>query len=62
MPAADALNHDRLIDYFTDLVRIDSLSRREGALARRLKSDLEALGAKCGSTMLGSEWAATRET
>ncbi|MEW6681515.1 MAG: M20/M25/M40 family metallo-hydrolase [Nitrospirota bacterium] len=46
MPAADALNHARLIDYFTELVRIDSLSRREGELARRLKSDLEALGAK----------------
>jgi tripeptide aminopeptidase len=46
VPATDALNHARLIDYFMDLVRIDSLSRREGALARRLKSDLEALGAK----------------
>lgn len=39
------LNHARLIDYFMDLVRIDSLSRREGAIAKRLKTDLEALGA-----------------
>lgn len=40
------LNHERLIAYFTDLVRIDSHSRREGAIARRLTADLEALGAK----------------
>ncbi len=40
------LNHERLIDYFLDLVRIDSLSRHEGAIARRLTADLEALGAK----------------
>jgi tripeptide aminopeptidase len=46
MPATATLNHPRLIDYFMDLVRIDSLSRREGAVARRLKADLEALGAK----------------
>lgn len=44
--SAATLNHSRLIDYFMDLVRIDSLSRREGAVARRLKADLEALGAK----------------
>lgn len=46
MPATATLNHPRLIDYFMDLVRIDSLSRREGAVARRLKADLEAIGAK----------------
>jgi tripeptide aminopeptidase len=40
------LNHERLIAYFMDLVRIDSHSRREGAIARRLTADLEALGAK----------------
>lgn len=36
---------ERLKSYFLDLVRIDSLSRREGAIARRLAADLEALGA-----------------
>lgn len=36
---------DRLKDYLLDLVRIDSLSRREGAIARRLTADLEAIGA-----------------
>ena len=46
MSAAAMLNHARLIDYFMDLVRIDSLSRREGAIARRLTADLKALGAK----------------
>jgi tripeptide aminopeptidase len=45
VPTPATLNHARLIDYFMELVRIDSLSRREGAIARRLKTDLEALGA-----------------
>lgn len=45
MPAPATLNHARLIDYFMELVRIDSLSRREGAIAKRLKTDLDALGA-----------------
>jgi tripeptide aminopeptidase len=40
------MNHERMIEYFMDLARIDSLSRREGAIARRLTADLEALSAK----------------
>jgi tripeptide aminopeptidase len=39
------IREDRLRDVFLDLVRIDSLSRREGAIARRLVGELEALGA-----------------
>jgi tripeptide aminopeptidase len=35
----------RLKRHFLDLVRIDSLSRREGAIAKRLVADLEAIGA-----------------
>jgi tripeptide aminopeptidase len=45
VPTPATLNHARLIDYFMELVRIDSLSRHEGAIAKRLKTDLEALGA-----------------
>ena len=40
------INASRVVDYLVDLVRIDSLSRREGAIARRLAADLEALGAR----------------
>jgi tripeptide aminopeptidase len=39
------IDAERLKSYFLDLVRIDSLSRREGEIARRLTTDLEALGA-----------------
>jgi tripeptide aminopeptidase len=42
------IREDRLRDVFLDLVRIDSLSRREGAIARRLTGELEALGATVG--------------
>jgi len=34
-----------LLDYFLALVQIDSESKQEGAMARRLAADLEALGA-----------------
>ena len=44
-PSPMGIREDRLRDVFLDLVRIDSLSRREGAIARRLVSELEALGA-----------------
>lgn len=37
---------ERLIDDFLGLVRIDSLSRREGAVAARLSAELRALGAE----------------
>jgi tripeptide aminopeptidase len=40
------INATRLVDYLVDLVRIDSVSRREGAVARRLVADLEAVGAR----------------
>lgn len=39
------INTSRMADHFVDLVRIDSLSRREGAIAARLVADLRALGA-----------------
>jgi len=39
------IREDRLRDLFLDLVRIDSLSRREGAIAQRLAAELLALGA-----------------
>lgn len=38
------INRERLRDYLLDLVRIDSHSREEGAVASKLKVDLEALG------------------
>jgi tripeptide aminopeptidase len=39
------IREDRLRDLFLDLVRIDSLSRREGAIAQRLTAELLKLGA-----------------
>ncbi len=39
------VNRERFVQHFLDLVRIDSHSRREGAIMRRLQADLEALGA-----------------
>ncbi len=39
------VNRDRYVQHFLDLVRIDSHSRKEGAIMRRLQADLEALGA-----------------
>jgi tripeptide aminopeptidase len=39
------INRDRFVEHFLDLVRIDSHSRKEGAIMRRLQADLEALGA-----------------
>ena len=39
------INRDRYVQYFLDLVRTDSHSRKEGAIMRRLQADLEALGA-----------------
>jgi tripeptide aminopeptidase len=40
------IQETRLRDLFLDLVRIDSLSRREGAIAARLARELAALGAR----------------
>ncbi len=42
-----AVNRDRLKNILLDLVRIDSLSRRERACAMRLKREMEQLGAVC---------------
>jgi tripeptide aminopeptidase len=42
-----AVNRERLKNLLLDLVRIDSLSRREGACAMRLKREMENLGAAC---------------
>ncbi len=42
-----AVNRDRLKNILLDLVRIDSLSRREGACARRIQRELENLGITC---------------
>ena len=39
------INRERYVQHFLDLVRIDSHSRKEGAIMRRLQADLEALGA-----------------
>jgi tripeptide aminopeptidase len=38
------IDADRLKTLFLELVQIDSLSRREGAISRRLASEMEALG------------------
>jgi tripeptide aminopeptidase len=43
--AAD--NHDRLKNLFLELVQIDSLSRREHAVALRLQREVESAGAAC---------------
>ncbi len=40
------INRERYVEHFLDLVRIDSHSRKEGAIMRRLQADLEALGAR----------------
>ncbi len=39
------INRDRCVQQFLDLVTIDSHSRKEGAIMRRLQADLEVLGA-----------------
>jgi tripeptide aminopeptidase len=40
----NVIQADRLKTLFLELVQIDSLSRREGAIARRLASEMEGLG------------------
>src|ERR1700682_5696921 len=42
-----AVNHDRLKNLFLELVRIDSLSRREHEVALRLQREVESAGATC---------------
>jgi tripeptide aminopeptidase len=42
-----SINATRLKQLFLELVRIDSLSRRERDIAMRLKSEIEAAGASC---------------
>jgi tripeptide aminopeptidase len=41
-----SIDPDRLRAHFLDLVRIDSLSRREGMIAARLATELRELGAE----------------
>ena len=45
-PPAPLISPDRLLALFLDLVRIDSHSRREADVARRLVRELEAVGAE----------------
>jgi tripeptide aminopeptidase len=40
------INRDRLTQHFLELLRVDSLSRREQEIALRLKQELEGLGAE----------------
>ncbi len=42
-----AVNHDRLKNLFLELVQIDSLSRREHAVALRIQREVESAGASC---------------
>jgi tripeptide aminopeptidase len=42
-----AVNHDRLKNFFLELVQIDSLSRREHAVALRIQREVESAGASC---------------
>jgi tripeptide aminopeptidase len=42
-----AVNRDRLKNILLDLIRIDSLSRKERACAMRLKREMEQVGAVC---------------
>lgn len=44
--AAPGINRQRLKDLLIELVKIDSLSRKEHAIAMRLKKEMEDLGAK----------------
>ncbi|MBW1744732.1 MAG: hypothetical protein JRJ47_15100, partial [Deltaproteobacteria bacterium] len=43
--AKDMVNPDRLAEVFKTLVEIDSVSRKEGAVAKALQEIFEALGA-----------------
>jgi len=42
---ASLINRERLKNFFLELIKIDSLSRKEHTIAMRLKSEMEALGA-----------------
>ncbi len=50
-----AVNRERLVQLFLDLVRIDSLSRREREVAMRLKRELEGAGASCEFDRAGEQ-------
>lgn len=41
------IDRERMTEYAMDLMRVDSVSRREREIALRLKRDLEELGAQC---------------
>lgn len=48
------IQHARLQQLFLELVRIDSLSRREGRIAERLAQEMESLGARVSFDDAGS--------
>src|ERR1700674_4142584 len=50
-----AVNHDRLKNLFLELVQIDSLSRREHAVALRIQRDVEGAGASCSFDNAGEK-------
>lgn len=49
------VNRERLVEIFLDIVRIDSLSRRERDVAMRLKQELESAGAVCQFDRAGEQ-------
>jgi tripeptide aminopeptidase len=50
-----AVNHDRLKNLFLELVRIDSLSRREHDVAVRIQREAESAGASCSYDNAGEK-------
>jgi tripeptide aminopeptidase len=50
-----AVNRERLVQIFLDIVRIDSLSRREREVAMRLRRELESAGAVCQFDRAGEQ-------
>jgi tripeptide aminopeptidase len=41
------IDNDRMTDYVMELIKIDSISKREREVALRLKTDMEELGGEC---------------
>ncbi len=56
-----AVNHERLKQLFLELVKIDSLSRKERDVALRLQREVESAGAVCRYDKAGESAAATPE-
>ena len=49
------IEKERMTEYVLDLIRIDSLSRKEKEIALKLKHDMEDLGAECFFDDAGSK-------